>query len=143
AGMASCTWSIPTIRIGTAPELDGALERLDIPRTDDPDVPGNLLRVPVPPGDGAQSFHRRRIEPRANDFCRIAADNRVGRHVPRHHGGARHNGAIPDRYSRHDRRAIAEPDVVPDLGIAPHRPPRRLRQLPAVTEDGKRVAGQP
>ncbi len=97
-----------------------------------------------PPADLQQPRNGRLVEAHAHDAGGVAGDDRVGRHVA-HDGGARpDDGAVADRHARQDQAVIADPDVVPDHGVAAagkgEIAPEGLE--PVSTEDRERKGGR-
>ena len=82
------------------------------------------------------------VETHFHHLGRIAGDDRIGRHIVRHHGFGGDDGAMADFHAGQDHRLHADPHIAADHRVAAHllRPCRRVKALfPAMAENVERI----
>lgn len=107
-----------SLRAETADQAgSSSLERFHIAVLQCLEVRLDLVEWPVPPGDIEKLRNHRVRIPHPDDRRGVAANHGVRRYVARDHGTRRYDRARTDCHPRHDRRLMADPDVMRDHRI--------------------------
>src|SRR3954471_21706251 len=101
------------------PALGDPLDVGGSARHDRADVLGPELDGPVPPGRAQEALDVAVVEPLPEHGRRVAADDRVRRHVGGDDRARADDRTVTDAHPGHDHGAVADPHVVADDGVAP------------------------